>query len=335
MKNSKVQQIISAILVIGLLSLLVYFLFLKTEPEIHVVIEADFVAGLEPDNMVTTQGLTIGMVESMQLKKDFSGKVIINILLTNMNVKIPKDSVVAVITDADLMGTKQINLVYNGNNCVNCLSDYDTIRSALGSYFDAEINELEPLMTLVQQTYETFDTAVKSWKNENLGNYDAKTRQAERDITQMMQNFNTAAKTTSQLIDNANNAYKRMSDDTAIVMTNFQGEKLKEIQKNVATIQENLEDADFEKTQKNITATLETWNATYAEIEQAQKIFNIISKHLEQGQPGSLAQILNDPRFQSEDDNTGTIELDYSELLKDIRNNPEKYTSLRGYKEKK
>ena len=106
MKNSKVQQIISAILVIGLLGLLVYFLFLKSEPGIHVIIEADSVAGLEPDNMVTTQGLTVGIVKSMKLKKDFSGKVIIDVLLTNLEVRIPKDSVAAVITDADLMGTK-------------------------------------------------------------------------------------------------------------------------------------------------------------------------------------------------------------------------------------
>ena len=78
----------------------------------------------------------------------------------------------------------------------------------------------------------------------------------------------------------------------------------------------------------------EKWNTTYSEIEQTQKLFDIISKRLEKGQTGSLAQILNDPRFQSEDESTGTIELDYSELLKDIRNNPEKYTYL-FYKEKK
>ena len=37
---------------------------------------------------------------------------------------------------------------------------------------------------MIEQTYETLDTAVKSWRNENLGDYDAKTRQAERDISQ-------------------------------------------------------------------------------------------------------------------------------------------------------
>lgn len=334
MKNSKVQQIISAILVIGLLGLLVYFLFLKSEPGIHVIIEADSVAGLEPDNMVTTQGLTVGIVKSMKLKKDFSGKVIIDVLLTNLEVRIPKDSVAAVITDADLMGTKQVNLVYEGSGCLDCLEDYDTIYSSLGSYFDVEINELEPFMTLIEQTYITLDTAVKSWRNDNLGNYDAKTRQAERDIKEMMNNFTIAANTTTQLIDKANASYERMSDDAAIVMANFQGESIKDIESNVATIQKNLETADFEKTQKNITAALEKWNTTYSEIEQTQKLFDIISKRLEKGQTGSLAQILNDPRFQSEDESTGTIELDYSELLKDIRNNPEKYTYL-FYKEKK
>lgn len=333
MKNSKVQQIISAIFVIGLLGLLVYFLFLKEEPGMRVVIEADDVAGLEPDNMVTTQGLTVGIVESMRLKSDYSGKVIINILLSNTELNIPKDSVIAVITDADLMGTKQINLVYEGNDCSNCLSDYDTISSDLGSYFDTEINELEPLMTLIEQTYETLDTAVKSWKNENLGDYNAKTRQAERDIKEMMKNFTAAGKATSKLIDKTTVSYEQISEDAAIVMASIKEETIKEIQSNVAEIQQTLQTANFEKTQKNIKATLEKWNTTYSEIEQTQKLFAIISTKLEKGQTGSLAQILNDPRFQSENDNTGIIELDYSKLLKDIRNNPEKYTYL-FYKEK-
>ena len=333
MENSKVRQVISVIFILGLSGLLVHFLFLKQEPGMPIVIEADDVAGLEPDNMVTTQGLRVGVVKSMRLKNDYSGKVIINILLTNENLKIPKDKVVAMITDADLMGTKQVNLVYKDNDCTDCLSDYDTIYSDLGSYFDTEINELEPLMTLIEQTYETLDTAVKSWRNENLGDYDAKTRQAERDIKEMMKNFTAAGKATTELIDKATVSYERMSEDAAIVMASAKEETIKEIQSNVAEIQNNLETADFEKTQENIKATLEKWNATYSEIEQTQKLFAIISTQLEKGQTGSLAQILNDPRFQSEDDNTGVIELDYSKLLKDIRNNPEKYTYL-FYKEK-
>lgn len=296
----------------------------------HIIIEADSVAGLEPDNMVTTQGLTVGKVKSMRLKNDFSGKVIIDAFLTNTDVNIPKDSVVAVITDADLLGTKQINLVYSSSDCSNCLKNYDTIYSDLGSYFDAEINELEPLMTLIEQTYETLDTAVKSWRNENLGNYDARMRQAERDIKQMMENFTAAAKTTTQLIDNTNASYERMSGDATIVMENFKGETLKNIQTNVATIQKNLETADFEQTQKNIKATLDQWNTTYTEVEQTQKLFNLISKKIEKGETGSLAQILNDPRFNG----GGEFNIeDYSKLLKDIRNNPEKYTYL-FYKEK-
>lgn len=298
----------------------------------HVIIEADSVAGLEPDNMVTTQGLIVGLVESMQLKNDFSGKVIIDIVLTNPDVSIPKDSVIAVITDADLMGTKQINLVYQGNGCSNCLGNYDTIYSDLGSYFDAEINELEPLMALIEQTYETLDTAVKSWKSENLGDYDARTRKAERDIKEMMENFKSAAKKTTRLIDNSSSSYERINENAMIVMNNFQEETLKEIQKNVAIIQENLAATDFKKTQQNINSTLETWKTTYSEIEQSQKLFELIAKKMEKGQTGSLAQILNDPRFQSANKNSGLIELDYSKLLQDIRNNPEKYTYL-FYKE--
>ena len=155
-------------------------------------------------------------------------------------------------------------------------------------------------------------------------------RQAERDIKQMMKNFTAAAKTTTQLINNTNASYERISSDATIVMENFKGETLETIQSNIATIQKNLETADFEQTQNNIKTTLEQWNTTYTEIEQAQKLFNLISKKLEKGESGSLAQILNDPRFY--DGEKINIE-DYTKLLQDIRNNPEKYTYL-FYKEK-
>ena len=331
MKNNKIRQIIYAILIIGL-SILVYVLFFKPESGLHVVIESKEVANLEPDNMVTSRGLTIGIVKSMRLKNDFSGKIIIDILLTNQDLRIPKDSVIAVITDSDLMGTKQVELVYEGSNCTNCLSDYDTIYSDLGSYFDKEINELEPLMAIIQHTYETLDTAVKSWRDKNLGDYNARMRQSERDIKKMMENFTEAGKTTSALLKNSSAAYKNMSEDAAVIMASIEAETINSIKSNLKDFQQSIQKADFEKTQDNISATLDKWTTTYAEIEQSQQLLKSIKEKLEKGQTGSLAQILNDPRFQSEE-SSGAISLDYSKLLKDIRDNPEKYTYL-FYKEK-
>lgn len=332
MRNNKIRQIIYAILTIGLSCLLVYTLFFKPEPGLHVVIESNEVANLEPDNMVTARGLTIGIVKAMRLKNDFSGKIIIDILLTNEDVRIPKDSVLAVITDSDIMGTKQVQLVYEGSGCSNCLSDYDTIYSGLGSFFDKEIDELEPLMAVIQQTYETLDTAVKSWRENNLGDYNARIRQSERDIKKMMENFTEAGKTTSALLENTSAAYNNMSEDAAIIMASIEAETINSIKSNLKEFQESIQDVDFAKTQDNISATLEKWSITYTEIEQTQQLLKSIKEKLEKGQTGSLAQILNDPRFQSEE-STGTISLDYSKLLKDIRDNPEKYTYL-FYKEK-
>lgn len=332
MRNNKIRQILYAILTIGLSCLLVYTLFFKPESGLHVVIESNEVANLEPDNMVTARGLTIGIVKAMRLKNDFSGKIIIDILLTNEDVRIPKDSVLAVITDSDIMGTKQVELVYEGSGCSKCLSDYDTIYSDLGSYFDKEINELEPLMAVIQHTYETLDTAVKSWRNNNLGDYNARIRQSERDIKKMMENFTEAGKTTSTLLENTSVSYENMSEDAAIIMASIEAETINAIKSNLKEFQESIQDVDFAKTQDNISATLEKWSTTYAEIEQTQQLLKSIKEKLEKGQTGSLAQILNDPRFQSEE-STGAISLDYSKLLKDIRENPEKYTYL-FYKEK-
>lgn len=332
MRNSKIPQIVLTILIIGLSGLSVYFLFFKPESGLHVVIESDDVAGLETDNMVTSRGLTVGIVKAMRLKSDFSGKVIIDILLTNPDLKIPKDKVIARITDADIMGTKQINLVYEESDCTDCLSDYDTIYSDLGSFFDREMDELAPLMSVIEQTYETLDTTIKIWRRNNLGDNNASIRQAERDIKDMMQNFTDAGKSTTKLLESTSASYEQMSEDAAVIMSGIKAETINEIKSNLETFQKTVQEADFQKTQDNVAATLETWKATYAEIEQTKQILQSITAKLEKGQTGSLAQILNDPRFQSEE-STGELSLDYSKLLIDIRNNPEKYTYL-FYKEK-
>lgn len=332
MNNRTIQKIISGVIVTALLGWLVYALFLKKEEGMNIIVESELVAGLEPENAVTANGLNVGTVKSMRLKQDFSGKVLINLFLTQLDLNIDKDSVVAVITDADLMGTKQLNLVFQKGNCKNCLVNNDTIYSELGSYFDKEISELEPMMQLIKNTYETLDTAVKSWKEQNLGDYNAKARQAERQIKEMMANFDVAVNSGKKLASKSTTTFGRISKDAEVVMANFESENIKTIQANVATIQANMDKADFEKTSKNVENAMAQWNSTLESIDKTKEIYTAILKKLETGSTGSLAKILNDPRFQGDPNNTEPLNLNYANLLEDIRLHPEKYTYLFGRK---
>jgi ABC-type transporter Mla subunit MlaD len=326
-----IQKIISGIVAIALLGFLAYALFLKKEDGMTIVVEAAFAAGLEPENVVMASGLQVGTVKSMRLKQDFSGKILVNLLITQSDLNMEKDSVIAIITDADLMGTKQLNLVFPKGNCKQCLVNNDTIYSELGSYFDKEISELKPMMQLIQGTYETLDTAVKSWKGRNLGDYNAKARQAEKQIKEMIANFNSAVNSGKKLAAKSTTAFERISEDAEIVMANFEDENVQKIQTNIATIQANMDKADFEKTSKNVENAMTQWNTTLEDITKTKKLFTAIVAKLEAGSTGSLAQIINDPRFQSTADNTNTKGLvDYAKLLEDIRLNPEKYTYLLG-----
>ena len=330
MNNKTIQRIISGILVVGLLGWLGYSLFLKPKPGMNIVIESKFVAGLEPDNLVIANGLEVGRVKSMQLKQDFSGKVIVNILIKDENLRISKDGVKAVITDADLMGTKQLDLVFSSGECTNCLVNNDTIYSELGSYFDTEINELEPMMKLIEDTYSTLDTAVKSWRQQNLGDYNTKAREAERDIKEMIANFNSAMNDGTELMKKTTTSFERISKDAEVIMANFEEESLKEIKDNVAAIQVNIDKADFDKTAKSVENTMSKWNATLESITQTKELYTAVVKKLEAGSTGSLAQVLNDPRFQSTTDTSSLTIADYAKRLEDIRLYPEKYTYFLG-----
>ena len=330
MNNRTIQRIIGGILVVGLLGWLAYSFFLKPKPGMNIVIESKSVAGLEPDNIVIANGLQVGKVTSMRLKQDFSGKIIINIQIEDEDLSIPRDSVHAIITDADLMGTKQMDLIFPNGACVKCLAHNDTIYSELGSYFDTEIDELEPMMQLIEQTYATLDTAVKSWRQQNLGDYNTKAREAERDIKEMIANFNTAMDDGTELMKKTTTSFERISKDAEVIMANFEDESLKKIKDNVATIQANIDKADFEKTAENVENAMSKWNETLENITRTKELYTAILKKLEAGSTGSLAQILNDPRFQSDPNSTEPINLNYAKLLEDIRLHPEKYTYLLG-----
>lgn len=322
-----IQKIISVVIAIALLGWLVYAVFLKQEEGMSIIVESQSVAGLEPENAVMANGFKVGTVKSMRLKQDFSGKVIINLLITKLDLKMQKDSVMAIITDTDLMGTKQLDLIFPKKKCTKCLENNDTIYSELGSYFDKEISELEPMMQLIQGTYETLDTVVKSWKQQNLGDYNAKARQAEKQIKEMIANFNSSVNSGKKLATKSTAALERISKDAEVVMANFEDENLKKIQTNIATIQANMDKADFEKTSKNVENAMTQWSSTLENITKTKEIFTAVVSKLEAGSKGSLAQILNDPRFQSNNSNE-PLNLNYSKLLEDIRLYPEKYTYL-------
>lgn len=322
------QKILGSVVTILLIVFGAYFLFFAPDKGLHIIVEAENAAGLERDNLVVTGGVQVGVVDKMQLKKDYSGKIIIDLRLTATDFSISREEVYAVITDADLMGTKQLELIFEtkANGCNgDCLEPYDTIYSRLGSYFDDEIDDLAPLMALITETYETLDTVVKGWKKENFGNYDTEVRRAERQIKGMIANFNAATSKSMALVERANNSYDKVVADVMPLYETFQGEEIKVIQKNVSTISTNFKAVDFEKTTVLAKGAVKDWNETLENIEVTKQVLAAILKKLEAGSDGTLAKILSDPRFQP-DETTG--EVDYAKLLEDIRLNPSKYTYL-------
>jgi hypothetical protein len=323
------QKILSSVITMAIIGIVAYFLFFTPDKGLHIIVEAENAAGLEPDNLVVSGGIQIGIIDKMQLKSDYSGRIIIDLKLSATELSIPKDKVRAVITDADLMGTKQLELVFKTNGCQgNCLSAYDTIYSTLGSYFDDELDDLAPLMTLVTETYETLNTVVKNWKQENFGDYDTKLREAERQIKEMTANFISATDQSVALVEKSTAAYNRIAAEVTPIYETFQGEEVVLIQENIKTITTNFETVDFDKTADLAKIAVKDWNGTLENIELTKEILGAILKKLEAGNDGTLAKLLSDPRFQSD---PSKKEVDYAALLEDIRLNPSKYTYLLSF----
>jgi hypothetical protein len=301
--------------------------FVSKDKDIVVSFEIDNVAGLANDNLVLANGMRVGRVKDIRLKSDYSGQLEVFLRLYNPSVKIPKNAV-AVITDTDMMGTKAVRFSYDEPCTEGCLADGDRVKAAIGSYFDDEMLELNPLLQKAENTYSTLDTMLKLWRTKRFGDDNSKLRQAEKDIKEMMANFDEATVAGKKLAINSSQKVTLIQQHSQAVLQNFEGQELEEIAKNTATFQANLKATNFEKLSQQLTEVLEKIKITEKSISQTQQILAAIIQKIKQKENGgTVAKFLNDPRFQS-DNNNKNNDLDVAKLLEDIRLYPERYTFL-------
>jgi phospholipid/cholesterol/gamma-HCH transport system substrate-binding protein len=70
----------------------------------------DNAAGLQTSNPVILNGYKIGIVKSVRLHDDGTGRILVEVLLRDANLRIPKDTKLE-IYDADLFGGKAIQVL--------------------------------------------------------------------------------------------------------------------------------------------------------------------------------------------------------------------------------
>ncbi|HXB13340.1 MAG TPA: MlaD family protein [Bacteroidia bacterium] len=117
------------------------------------------VVGIVPSNPVLVNGFSVGQVKKIELRPDASGKIVITILISNTDVKIPKSSVAKIVSDG-ILGSKAIQIVLGKDNN-SYVEDGDTLASEVGTSLKDEVNrEIQPVKQKAEELMSSIDSTL-------------------------------------------------------------------------------------------------------------------------------------------------------------------------------
>ena len=270
----------------------------------------DNAAGLQTSNPVILNGYKIGIVKSVRLHDDGSGRILVEVLLRDANLNIPKDTKLE-IYDADLFGGKAIQVVLGQST--ELALDKDTLQTSISLGLAESVKqEIEPLKQKSTQLFASVDTLMTNIR-----------RVLNKEQTQgLTEVFDNLKNTISNL--------ERTSYELNGILSNNKG-KLGTIFENVNAITANLRLNNDELSNAIQNASLITdslakinLTGTLRKVDQALVGVNKIAEQINSGE-GSLGKLI-----QSESLHNEVVQASRSLdlLLNDMRLNPKRYLSF-------
>lgn len=270
----------------------------------------DNAAGLQTSNPVILNGYKIGIVKAVHLHENGSGKIVVEVLLRDANLVIPKDTQLEIF-DADLFGGKAIQLKLGSSS--ELAIDRDTLQTNISLGLAESVKqEIEPLKQKSSQLFASVDSLLTNVRK-ILSN------EQTEDLTEIFQNLKN---TISNL--------EKTSYELNSMLANNKG-KLSSIFSNVDAISANLKANNEALTNaiqnaSMITDSLARLNlsSTLYQVNSALEKVNSITSRIQNGD-GTLGKLV-------QTDSLHTQVMQASEsldlLLNDIRVNPKRYLSF-------
>ena len=263
--------------------------------------EYPFIGGLAKSSPVIVNGFQVGLVSDVYFKEDQSGNLMVELVITDRNLRIPSNSVANLIS-LDLLSSKGIGLTLGDSNVE--LVDGDTIPSHFEkSMLDDVSEQLLPMKQKAEKLMVSLDSTVIVSKTtlENLNKlFD---EQNQRNLKLSLINLRVTLEKFEMFADNAN----------ATMNT------LKPMVKKYGDLADTLKQVD-------IKTTLEKANKTFEEITAVMQKMN--------NGEGTMGQLMtNDSLYK----NLESVTRDLDKLLIDMEANPKRYVhfSLFGRKDKR
>ncbi|HCI54351.1 MAG TPA: MlaD family protein [Bacteroidales bacterium] len=257
------------------------------------------ISGLTESNPVEISGFKAGVVQSINLIKDGSGRMLVELSI-GKDFKLPKGSI-AEITPASLIAGMKIRILFG--NGPDYYSNRDTIPGRLAeSLFTILENEFLPVKDQISGLIDILDS-VMSGINQII------TPDFTNNVKSSVSNLNRSAESIAEALDskekNLKNVLSDLSDFSSMLSSNSQ--KIDTIIGNIKTLTDTLNDSGIYQ--------------TFTELKLSLEETKYLLEGLNKGK-GTAGQLFsNDTLYRNLTSSIESLDL----LLKDIQKNPKKY----------
>ena len=273
----------------------------------------DHVDGLNPADLIKINGLAVGRVDKLSLLTKGSGKILAELHL-NKGVVIPKNSV-AKIESSDLLGTKQVSLVFDTPGPP--AKDGDTlltdVQKSLQQSVEMEIlpvkKKAEDMMASIDSVVQVIQALLKGGKVESS-----------------LDNLSHATGSFARLAGNVDTLIYRERSTIKGILDNLDGitGNINKSNGQITGILSNMSTFTDSLSKVSIVATVRSMDSTLTQLDDVLKKVN-------QGQ-GTASKLINDQALYN---NLTHASASLDSLLVDVKVHPGRYVHLSFFGGKK
>ncbi len=266
------------------------------------------VEGLAASNPVMVNGLRVGLIRSLQLLEDNSGRIIVSMHITN-KVHLPKNST-AQIFSTDILGSKGIKIIIGDQQ--KELQDGDTLMSDIQKSLPEEVSsQVAPLKAKAENILSSMDSVliiIRQVFNERTKN----------NLRKSIESISNSLASIESITGNMDSA---LTSDGKLkkIFENLESisENLKKNNEKITTVIDNFAAISDTIARSNISKTLEHTKQTLEETAG-------IMKKVNSGE-GTLGQLANNDSLYV---NLNATARDLDKLLNDFRDHPGRYVKF-------
>lgn len=275
-------------------------------------------SGLSTSNVVTVNGVKVGIVNEVSLKPRHERSVLVKFTITEKGLELPHGTVARIIS-ADILGSKELSLILGNEETNHAV--HDTLPTSTEMGLQEAVNEqIAPLKFKSEQLISSIDSAVMIVRSI----FDEQTRgniaESFESLNNSFRNFERTSFQLDKLVSSEKDKLARIITNVESISTSWaeNGEEISNIVKNFSSVSDSLASANISGTINELRYTMESVSAITSKIESGE---------------GSVGLLLNDDALY---DRLSSASDQLDALLEDFRLHPQRYAhfSVFGRKER-